>query len=97
LAEFFGLSLTIDRSGRSWNAAQAALNVRDRITHPKTSQEFDVSDNDIKTVNEFSSWFAGHLHVIFDDRVRARIKREVARSKRSRTARVLTIDMDAIA
>jgi hypothetical protein len=96
LAEFFGLRLTIDRSGRSWNAVQGALNVRDRITHPKTSREFDVSDNDIKTVNEFSGWFAGHLHVIFDDRVRARIKREAARSKRSRTARVLTIDMDAV-
>ncbi len=40
-----------------WQALQGALDVRDRITHPKRAQDFDISDDEIKLLKKANAWF----------------------------------------
>lgn len=44
-------------SDNRWPQLQKALKVRDRLTHPKQSNDLVVSDNDMKLCQEGYSWF----------------------------------------
>jgi hypothetical protein len=93
LSKTFGLKLSIDRGGKNWESVRRALQVRDRLTHPKSLHDVHVSDDDIAAVEDFSGWFSAHLTVITNDTIRTKVKKESAVSKRTKKRRKLVIDM----
>jgi hypothetical protein len=40
-----------------WQALQDALEVRDRIAHPKLAEDFDISDSEMKVLKRADAWF----------------------------------------
>ncbi|WP_146097998.1 hypothetical protein [Xanthomonas arboricola] len=57
LKKYFGGTYNIASDSKSWQAFLAAQNVRNRITHPKTSEEFEVSDAELEQCQLACSWF----------------------------------------
>jgi hypothetical protein len=51
--DFFGLN--------GWNQLRTALAVRHRLTHPKSLNDIEVSDADLKAVKEGNEWLRGVL------------------------------------
>jgi hypothetical protein len=45
-----------------WNEFKKAVRIRNRITHPKSASDLDISDEDTKTVEAASEWFQGVVH-----------------------------------
>jgi len=56
-AEGFGAPLKVEFGGRGWQAFQDAINIRDRLTHPKTYNDCHVSGADLDTVDKAEAWF----------------------------------------
>jgi hypothetical protein len=57
----FGISLTFDSGGKGWDAFKRAIKIRDRITHPKTYQDLDVTDEEIELAKRVGTWFSEFL------------------------------------
>ncbi len=55
----FGQSLAVTFSDNGWQFFRAAIDVRDRITHPKTFQDCDVDDTALNMVHQGHEWFRG--------------------------------------
>lgn len=51
------LSVRPDYSGRGWQAMQEVVRLRNRLTHPKTVSDLEVSGSDLKKVDEAEVWF----------------------------------------
>jgi len=49
----------LELSGAGWQDFRSALRVRDRLMHPKSIADLDVSDEEIRAVNHTSVWFIG--------------------------------------
>jgi len=47
----------LDFGSEGWQSFRKAVKIRDRITHPKLEQEFDISDEDMKIVHIAADWF----------------------------------------
>jgi hypothetical protein len=56
----FGLSWNIPE-GDCWNRLQRAKRIRNRIAHPKTPENLNISDDEILEVEEAAAWF-GKTH-----------------------------------
>ena len=56
-AEVFGQPLELDFAGGGWRAFCTALDVRDRITHPKTFVFCQVEDDELGTIDCGHEWF----------------------------------------
>jgi len=93
VSELFKIRLRVDRGDKAWSNAQSALQVRDRITHPKSSQTFQVVDRDVKAVEAFHNWFTAQLFIMGNTELVAMIKRESAIAKRTKKTRRLTIEV----
>jgi hypothetical protein len=65
-SESQGLLLEVDKGGPNWQAYTNALKIRDRITHPKTPADVDLSDKDIKVVGEAKGMILGYLEVVLN-------------------------------
>jgi hypothetical protein len=78
VSQLLGIRLGTDRGDKAWRNAQAALQVRDRITHPKRSQTFQVDDDDVRAVEEFHNWFTAQLSVMGNRETIALVKKEAA-------------------
>lgn len=57
LGKYFGGTYDLGVGGKGWQAFLTAQAVRNRITHPKTCQEFQVSDAEIEQCQLACSWF----------------------------------------
>ena len=55
--EAFGTALVGHYDGQGWQAFDTALKVRDRITHPKSYADCDISGDDLVTVDAAEAWF----------------------------------------
>ncbi len=55
--EAFEHPLVVDFGDAGWQSFQAALDVRNRITHPKTYQDCHVEGEALDTVNRGHNWF----------------------------------------
>ncbi len=53
----FGEELQIDWTGEGWQALESAIQIRNRITHPKSFQDCSVLVIDIDTVMRAEDWF----------------------------------------
>lgn len=54
-----------DYQGSGWQAFQRALQVRNRITHPKVTADLAVSDDEIRATDEAWSWFLEASFVLY--------------------------------
>lgn len=55
----FGQVLAVDFGDNGWESFRAALDVRDRLTHPKTFRDCDVDEAALETVCRGEVWFRG--------------------------------------
>lgn len=56
-SKYFGTNLDLGIGSNGWNKFLEAQKVRNRITHPKTPEEFDISDEEIQSCKTACSWF----------------------------------------
>ena len=57
LSKYFGTECNLGVGTSSWSDFLAAQEIRNRITHPKTTAEFSISDEEITTCRDVCSWF----------------------------------------
>jgi hypothetical protein len=57
LGRVLGLEFTVSIDGPGWSSFKNAIAIRNRITHPKSSAECEISDADFQTVAAASDWF----------------------------------------
>lgn len=57
LTKFFGSNLQVEYSKKSWNNFRTAVDFRNRITHPKSVQDYTVSDTELEVCREATHWF----------------------------------------
>ena len=56
-SKVFGSKLDLKVGESAWQHFLTAIEVRNRITHPKAISEFRVSDEEIAIARKVSSWF----------------------------------------
>lgn len=66
LAKYFRSEFNLGVGTVAWDNFLAAQEIRNRITHPKTVSEFEVSDNEIATCKEACSWFNDLIVTFFN-------------------------------
>jgi hypothetical protein len=57
--EAFGQALVVNFGDNGWQSFRAAVDVRDRLTHPKTFQDCDVDEAALEIVDRGYAWFRG--------------------------------------
>lgn len=55
LAKFADEKIDLGREG--WEKLKSSLKVRDRITHPRSNSNLEISDEEIKNVREALKWY----------------------------------------
>lgn len=65
IAKYFDPELKLAVGTRAWEDFLAAHAVRNRITHPKTPEEFDVSDAEIAICKKTTAWFYKLVLAVF--------------------------------
>ncbi len=58
----FGAQLDLGVGTTKWENFKKAIEVRNRITHPRNTSEVDISDDEIEMCKEVSSWFNELVH-----------------------------------
>jgi hypothetical protein len=66
LTKYFGTEFNLGVGTVAWDNFLAAQEIRNRITHPKTVAEFEVSDSEIATCKEACSWFNELVFAFFN-------------------------------
>ena len=62
--EVFGATHNLEKDP-GWEALRAAVKIRDRVTHPKTLQEIEITDAEIETVNQAYAWIRREVARLF--------------------------------
>jgi hypothetical protein len=63
-ATAFTASFSLDVSGKGWQALQRAIKVRDRLMHPKTARDLEVTDEEkLDTINALT-WLYEQVAVL---------------------------------
>jgi hypothetical protein len=57
LAKACSVPFELDLSGSEWPSFRRAIKIRDRITHPKSVSDLNISDEDANDVSEGFGWF----------------------------------------
>jgi hypothetical protein len=53
----FGQPLKVTFGDEGWSVFKEAMELRNRVTHPKMVNDCWISENDLKTVNDANEWF----------------------------------------
>lgn len=69
LEKYFKADFELGIGKVAWDNFLEAQAIRNRITHPKTSEEFEVSDSEIATCKETCSWFNELIVAFFNSLV----------------------------
>jgi len=64
--KLFKTSIDLGVGKKEWDNFLKALEIRHRITHPKESQAFEISDKEIQICKEVCSWFNELVHACFE-------------------------------
>jgi hypothetical protein len=78
-----GAEFVPDTGHAGWEAMQRAVRIRDRLTHPRSSNGLDVSDEDKATLIKGADWWKVTLVTMFEacDEADRRIKDSLERKK----------------
>jgi hypothetical protein len=80
LIRFWEIPLEIKVGGPGWQGFLAAIQVRNRLTHPKQSSDLTVSDDDLKNVHAAYRWFSANHMLALSYKIKNHVK-EVEESK----------------
>jgi hypothetical protein len=61
VAKLTSTDVDIDKSSKEWSDFKAAIKIRDRITHPKTALDIEISDNEIRNLQTSIHWVMGKV------------------------------------
>jgi hypothetical protein len=61
-ADAFGQPVDVQGDRHSWQTFMSAIEVRNRITHPKSVQQCQVRWEDLDIVRDSENWFRSNLH-----------------------------------
>jgi hypothetical protein len=61
LVRFRGIPLQLQIGGRGWQSFLAAIQVRNRLMHPKQNGDLTVTDAELQVVHLAFRWFVGHF------------------------------------
>jgi hypothetical protein len=65
VARAYPVNYTLKTDGKGWNALQAALKTRNRITHPKTVVDLKITDDEVQQAADAATWFLkSHADVV---------------------------------
>jgi hypothetical protein len=56
-AKIHGFACAADFNCKGWSALLDAAEIRDRLMHPKSSQDLNVSDEDMAKIREAADWY----------------------------------------
>jgi hypothetical protein len=60
----FSYELKVDDEG--WDSFKKSIKIRDRLMHPKRSEDLAISDQELETVKKASAWFLDSLESCLD-------------------------------
>ena len=60
-AGLYGKSFRVNKDTPGWMHFKDAIELRNRITHPKDAASFTISDDDLNTVRKAREWFADRV------------------------------------
>lgn len=63
-ARIFGKSFRLDKSCTGWVDFTTAIEIRNRITHPKNAASFEIEDSALQIVERARQWFADSVEVL---------------------------------
>lgn len=66
LARIYDQSLEIDVTAAGWSQLQHTIKVRNRITHPRTAEDLQVSDDDLEQAKAAVVWFYSSAKDLLD-------------------------------
>jgi len=58
VARTLGLPIALAKQNAGWDAMTKAINIRDRISHPKTPDDLTITDSDMKVFDRATKWFS---------------------------------------
>jgi hypothetical protein len=70
----FGIRNTLDVGNTGWDSFQKAIEMRNRITHPRTPEDLHISDEDFAQIELAISWFSHNVRELINQLV-ARLER----------------------
>ncbi len=63
LAKAQKLSHKPDVSGEGWQSFKKAINIRNRITHPRRESDLEITDGELKIIRKAFAWYVKNLRV----------------------------------
>ena len=63
-ARVFQVQFTLVVNDAGWSTFKEALVIRNRITHPKSTNDLKLSDEEIQTVADAGTWFLGNQRAL---------------------------------
>lgn len=66
ISKLFQAGIDLGVGKKEWDSFLKALELRHRITHPKESQAFEISNKEIQMCKEVCSWFNELVHACFE-------------------------------
>lgn len=90
-AEVVAFPLTVDKGGRNWQAYARALKIRDRVTHPKSPDDLELTEADIEAVREAKGMIIAYLQIFRSPALIAHINEKRQEAKAKSVAMKLTL------
>jgi len=65
VAKTFGKEFNPDCSLNGWSQMKIAVGVRNRVTHPKSSADLSLTEDDLSALREASNWWQGEIQKLY--------------------------------
>jgi hypothetical protein len=65
-ARSLGVEYRVPVDGAGWQAFREAVDIRDRVTHPRSLENGQLSDEDLQLVHQAHDWYEGILASVFE-------------------------------
>ncbi len=91
-AEIWDLKLDINKGGRNWQDYVKALQIRDRITHPKNAIDINITDQEVETIGEAKGMMIAYLKLLTNPELVKFIKDKIEHVKNTNMSLTITLD-----
>ena len=66
ISKIFDCNLDLNTGSKNWENFLKSVNIRNRVTHPKSIEDFQISDDEIMIVRESCNWLNDIISVAID-------------------------------
>jgi hypothetical protein len=66
-SRLLGKDFRLDKSSGGWVDFGVAIDLRNRITHPRNAGSFNIVDSELNTVERARQWFAAAVEALLGD------------------------------